>query len=428
MKLAICVPLYGNVPASFFINFINRIHELLTNGRNYEIKIIIKYGQPVDRVRNQLVGMALEQESDYIMFIDSDVLLPTGAVDNLLDMNVDIASGLYFAKNKPHLPVARIKKDGKHFFLEDIEFNKIIEVDGAGLGCCLIKTKIFKEIDYPWFKFTWDSWKGKEFQLAEDLYFFDKVREKNYKIYLNTGIVCGHYGTEVEVQHFDYYKKEIERDKEDREELEKDLIEFEKVTRNELLERFTHNKKLRDEEWSKINPKNLKEIESYYINNQYEIYDHFEWHLGKRRGFDKTLLEEIKRLYPNRATEILDFGCGGGQMAYMLAKEKYIVTVADYNKKALDFISYRFKKHRLKVKIIRLPVPEIRNKFDVILVFDVLEHIPDEKFEETIKLLKSLKKPNGRIITTSSFGAQKFHPSHFDLTEKKKRLIMSLEK
>jgi len=44
------------------------------------------------------------------MFIDADVLIPKGAIDGLIDMNLDIASGLYFTKGRPHLPVARIKR------------------------------------------------------------------------------------------------------------------------------------------------------------------------------------------------------------------------------------------------------------------------------------------------------------------------------
>jgi 2-polyprenyl-3-methyl-5-hydroxy-6-metoxy-1,4-benzoquinol methylase len=426
MKLAICIPLYGSIPANFFINFMNRIHELYTNGRNYEVRIHMKQGQPVDLVRNELVNMALQYNCDYIMFIDSDMILPPKAIDNLIDMNVDIASGLYFSKGKPFLPVARIYQDDKHFYLEDFEFDRILEVDGVGLGCCLIKSEIFKKIKYPWFKFNWSEWKGQIGQLAEDLYFFDEAKKLGYKVYLNTGITCNHFGTEVEPFHFMYFREQILIDKKEREELMDDLAEFEKIDRDSLLRIFLNYKNLIKEEIDKINFKDPKQVLDYYINNKYSIYDHFEWHLSNRRPFDKHIVETIKKLRPDKSTEILDYGCNGGQLAYMLAKEGYIVTVADYNKKALDFIKFRFEKHRLKVKIIKLPVPEIRNKYDIITCFDVLEHIPDEKFKEIIDLIKSLKKENALVFTTTSFGAQEFHPSHYDFTEEKAKLIKSL--
>jgi hypothetical protein len=38
----------------------------------------------------------------------------------------------------------------------------------------------------------------------------------------------------------------------------------------------------------------------------------------------------------------------------------------------------------------------------------------------------SLKKPDGKIFCTTSFGFQSVHPMHFDLTEEKKRLVYKL--
>lgn len=427
MKLGICIPLYNVVPASFFANFISRIHELYTNGRYDTVKIYLKTSTVIDLARNLLVQDALADECTHILFLDSDILLQKGSIDKLVDMDVDIASGLYFAKGKPYLPVARLKsEDDRYFFLEDFDFGKQMEVAGVGMGCCLIKAEVFKNLEYPYFKFDWKKSGDVVYQEAEDLYFCRQATEKGYKVILNTGVVCGHFGTEVEGQHFMYYKAEVKRDYEEREELLDDLAAFEKLSKEEIIQKFVNAQKLREIEWKNYDFTKQEDVNKYYIENQNEIYDHFEWHFKGRRPFDKKLLEDIKRLYPDNGTEILDFGCGGGQLAYMLAKEKYLVTVADYNKKSLDFISYRFEKHRKKVKIIKLPVPEIRNKFDVICCFDVLEHVPDEEFDKTIDLLKSLKKPGARVFATVSFGAKDYHKTHFDMTEHKKKRIMEL--
>lgn len=426
MKLGICVPLYNVVPASFFVNFINRIHELYDQNK-YDVQIYMRTSTIVDKARNDLVNMALKDNCDFVFFIDSDMLIPRGAIDKLINMDVNIASGLYFSKGKPYLPVARVKEGDKHFFLEDFEFDQIIKVAGVGMGCCLIKTKVFKDLEFPYFKLEWREHEGKKYQIAEDLYFCEEANKKGYEIHLNTGILCEHFGTEVNASHFMIYKEELKRDRDDREEMIADLMEFEGVSREEILRRFLKRHELRNEEMDKIDFKDSKQVEEYYINNNYEIYDHFEWHFQGRRGFDKKLVEDIKAAYPDRATEILDFGCGGGQNAFMLAKEKYIVSCCDHNKKAMDFISHRFKKHKLKIKKISMPIhSKFKNKFDIILCFDVLEHIPNDKFDETIELLKSLKKPNGKIMASVSFGAQKFHPSHFDMTEEKRNKVMEL--
>jgi 2-polyprenyl-3-methyl-5-hydroxy-6-metoxy-1,4-benzoquinol methylase len=371
---------------------------------------------------------ALKDGCDYILFIDSDIIMPTGAIDTLIDMNTDIASGLYFAKAKPYLPVARVIKNTKHFYLEDFEYNKIIDVAGVGMGMCLIKSDVFKKLTYPYFKLEWRN--DKEFgvyQIAEDLYFCDIAREAGYSIKLNTGLLLEHEGIPVGATHFNLYKEQLALDMENREELIEDLADFEKVEKVEIRRRFEKRHELRNEEFKKIDITDEKSVDDYYRNNNYEIYDHFFWHLEGRRSFDKKLVEDIKNLNPSKSTEIIDYGCGGGQVAYMLAQEGYQVTVIEKNKKELDFISYRFKKHKLKVKIVPLPIHEqFKNKFDIVLCFDVLEHIPDKEFESTINRIKSLKRADGKVFATVSFGAQEAQPSHFEMTEKKKNLIMDL--
>jgi 2-polyprenyl-3-methyl-5-hydroxy-6-metoxy-1,4-benzoquinol methylase len=427
MKIGICVPLYNSVPVSFFVNFINRLHELYDQNK-YDVQIYMRASTIVDKARNDLVKMALKDNCDYVFFIDSDTLIPKGAVDALLNMNVDIASGLYFSKGKPYLPVARVKEGDRHFFLEDFEFNQIMEVQGVGMGCCLIKTDVFKNLEFPYFKLEWRKHEGKDYQIAEDLYFCDEAVKAGFKVHLNTGVVCTHFGVEVGPEQFMIYKENLKQDREDREEMINDLMEFENKSREEILSNFLHRHELRKEEMKKYDMNDPKQVWDYYVNNQYEIYDHLEWHFKGRRSFDKKLLAQIKSEYPNRATEVLDFGSNAGQMAYMLAKEKYIVTVAEPNKKANDFMSFRFRKHKLKVKFLPMPIhKDFKNKFDIIMCFDVLEHIHDEEFDKTIDLLKRLKKPDGKIFATVSFGAENIHPGHFQGSEEKNKKIMELE-
>lgn len=429
-KLGICLPLYGALAPSFFVNFLNRLHELYSNEKVPSVKIYMKVSTVIDRARNELVKDAIRDECSHILFVDSDIIMPSGAINSLIDMNTDIASGLYFSKGKPYLPVARVIKNDKHFYLEDFEYNQIIDVAGVGMGLCLIKADVFKKLPYPYFKLEWrNDLSSGWYQIAEDLYFCDLAREAGYSIKLNTGLLLEHEGIPVGATQFNLYKEQIALDKENREELIEDLADFEGVEKEEINRRLEKRHELADEEFKKMVPdiNDTEALNNYYINNNYEIYDHFFWHLEGRRSFDKSLVEEIKKSNPEKSTEIFDFGCGGGQVDYMLAKEGYQISVTEKNKKELDFISYRFKKHKLKVKIVPYPIhKEFKNQFDIILCFDVLEHIPDREFNEIIELLKRLKRPEGKMMATVSFGAQKIHPGHFDMTEDKKNKIMEL--
>ena len=423
--------MYTVVPSSFVVSFLHRLTELNTNGRNYEVKIYVEQGTVIDLSRNQLVKRALADDCDYIMMIDADMVLPVNAIDDLIDMNLDIVSGLYFAKGKPYYPVARIKKDKDdelHHMLEEFEFGKVMKVAGAGMGCCLIKAKVFKDIKYPYFKFEWkEDQYGEPYQMAEDLYFCENAGKAGYDIYLNTGIVCGHFGTEVDASHFLVYKNQVEKDKANREEVIEALMKLEGISEEEVMQRFHDRFALRETEWNKVDKTNPKAVEDYYINNKYEIYDQLHWHLNDRRSFDKKMVLDVLRNYPDKSTEILDYGAGSGDIAYLLAKEGYMVTVCEPNKKTNEFMSLRFLKNHVKVKRISYPVsPQYTNKYDLILCFDVLEHIPDEKFKETIEVLKKFKKPGTQVLSTVSFGAQNVHPMHFDYTDEKKQLIEEL--
>ena len=153
VKIGICLPIYGSIPSNSFINFINSLHDLFVNGRNWDIQIFMKPNMTIDKARNDLVKVALEAKCDYIFFIDSDMILPKLTLERLYDMNVPVASGLYFAKSPPYLPVVRDFIEDRFIFKKIIDFGKIIEVGGVGMGCCLIKKEVFDKLEYPWFKF-----------------------------------------------------------------------------------------------------------------------------------------------------------------------------------------------------------------------------------------------------------------------------------
>ena len=69
----------------------------------------------------------------------------------------------------------------------------------------------------------------------------------------------------------------------------------------------------------------------------------------------------------------------------------------------------------------------IHDKFDIIIAFDVLDHIPTDEFDKTIELLKSLKADGGKILTTTNFGTQGgLYPMHYESSPEKLKLIERL--
>ena len=201
-KIIILVPIYRNVPEVFFINFIYSIQELYKSSK-YDIEVIPASGQPVDKIRNKLVESALKKNPDYILFIDSDQVFLPAMLDCLISLNQDVVSALCFQRMKPHDPAIRIK--GKVY--KDFTEGEILEVDQVGMALVLIRAEVFKKVKYPWFKNEWRVKDGKDYLHMEDLYFSDLLKKNNYKIFVNTGVISEHFGTEVGIEHFDYYKQ-----------------------------------------------------------------------------------------------------------------------------------------------------------------------------------------------------------------------------
>ena len=92
---------------------------------------------------------------------------------------------------------------------------------------------------------------------------------------------------------------------------------------------------------------------------------------------------------------LLDIGCGGGLVSEPMYKLGAKVTGIDASKKNINIAKIHAKKNKLKICYLTSS-PEklkIKNKFDVILNMEIVEHVPDLNY--FIKSCVSLLKKNG---------------------------------
>lgn len=117
------------------------------------------------------------------------------------------------------------------------------------------------------------------------------------------------------------------------------------------------------------------------------------WYLG-RRSIIKTFLEKLK--FKNKI-KILEIGCGTGSNINLL-NNYGSVSVLEPNELALSFLN----KKNLKIDNIKIGnCPKdinLQEKFDLVCLFDVLEHIEEDK--ETIHKLSSILSSNGHLFIT----------------------------
>ncbi len=150
-------------------------------------------GQPIDQARNILATKALESGAEYIMFIDSDVIIPPEAITRMMQHNLDIVSGVYYVRHDPISAAAWMKsKDdsGKYNPIIKYTENALVEVDAIGFGCVLVHRRVFEKLELPYFKWTVSD--DGQTGVSEDFYFCELAKQAGFHIYLDTGVQCEH--------------------------------------------------------------------------------------------------------------------------------------------------------------------------------------------------------------------------------------------
>lgn len=156
----------------------------------------------IDRMRQLTAEVALENEMDYVLFLDDDVLLqmdkPENNLQGLLDCKSDIAAGWTIIRGYPFENMffkLNEEKNGLHKVkTEDIKLEEDgnILCDAVGFSFCLISCNLLKKVPAPWFV------TGSHH--TEDIYFCAKSRDlfPETTIKVNPRVVTGHIlGSEV---------------------------------------------------------------------------------------------------------------------------------------------------------------------------------------------------------------------------------------
>lgn len=169
-----------------------------TEEHAYELALIVSENGGIAEMRNAVVAAALENDFDYIFWMDTDQTFPENCLPRLLSYcerdGREAASGLYTYKIPPYLPHVYPKLDektGKFILPRGFPLEQPIKIEGAGFGCLLMKTSIFKRMKKPYFTMRFDDGKMVE---GEDLPF---CREAKMDMVLDPVVSCGHLRTKA---------------------------------------------------------------------------------------------------------------------------------------------------------------------------------------------------------------------------------------
>lgn len=191
--LTICVPCYDNVSSLFAQSLANLTSQLTKDGINYHLYFLM--GTVLSDSRTTLANDAIKNGSEYILWLDSDMVFPNDTFARLHKHNKDIVSATYSTRKKPLRSVAFVDQ-----FDADIRLNEptgLHSVYAVGMGCMLVKTTVFKKLPEPWFSINWIA-DEKRFS-GEDMYFCDLAYNNGYEIYVDVDLSkeVAHHGSKL---------------------------------------------------------------------------------------------------------------------------------------------------------------------------------------------------------------------------------------
>lgn len=166
----------------------------LTVPDGYETYFYPFVNNQIDDARNTIADES--KKYDYLFFVDSDMVLPQDALVKLIQADKPIISGLYIQRI-PDTHTLEVYMDLENGGVGNIPYELInhrgiVEIAACGMGCCLIKTEIFKTMEYPYFHYT--SALDHTYTVSEDVYFCINARKKGYTVWADETIRCNHIG------------------------------------------------------------------------------------------------------------------------------------------------------------------------------------------------------------------------------------------
>jgi len=152
----------------------------------------------------------------------------------------------------------------------------------------------------------------------------------------------------------------------------------------------------------------------FYGETELYVWELTNWHSSVQYGYYRDLLANLRRIAPPEThPRLLDYGAGIGTAARIMAKHGYRVTIADVPGKSLDFAKFRLQREGLRIETLPLTLttPPSFGTFDLIVCFDVLEHVP--RVEDVVSALnRSLRTGGYAAIVATFYDPVGQHPHH----------------
>ena len=191
MKILIGMPCIHEIPTRTVIS--------LLQVKKKDVDPYLVSGSLIYDSRDYIAHFAVDNDYDYVLYVDSDMIFDADDMDRLLSHNVGICSGLYVTRDGTNKHVAYTKVTKRRRFpyrapklTPDGETKGFGEIAACGFGFCLIKTSVLKTM-FKYYKSLFEPKSG----LGEDIIFCVRARQVGFKTFIDREVKVGHIGEKV---------------------------------------------------------------------------------------------------------------------------------------------------------------------------------------------------------------------------------------
>ena len=192
-SVSILVPTKDTVYSHFSYSLSNLVK--LTTQMGIETHLFFDASTILINQRESLIKQAIEVGSEWVLWLDSDMMFPPSVLMRLLAHNEDLVGCNYMKRSYPFKTVAFTDTSDWENWIPIQYSNELVEAEAVGMGCVLMKTTLFKELQKPYFEYTYqpktEDWGGEDFTLFKK---FNKLGHK-LKIDMNLSNEIYHIGT-----------------------------------------------------------------------------------------------------------------------------------------------------------------------------------------------------------------------------------------
>jgi len=181
-KLAVCIPTRDTLHSAHALCLAEMVK--LNTQNEIDTQVFMDASTILLTQRERLATEAVNLGSEYILWLDSDITFPASTAMRLMSHNEPVVACNYIRRQLPAKGVAyEIIGDWQNPLPFDV-YDDLVEVQGVGMGCMLIKTEIFTEIPKPWFEFGWSAQSNDH--LGEDMLLCQKIAAAGYNVKIDT--------------------------------------------------------------------------------------------------------------------------------------------------------------------------------------------------------------------------------------------------